>query len=64
MKRTSTVALSHLSKSIDLTLLICVPRLLWIPEHSIQIKHPILIEAHCGSMCKEELGESVQPTQS
>ena len=44
----------HSSKSKDLTLDKCVPKFLWIPEHSIQIKVPKLRLAQSGSEKKDK----------
>jgi hypothetical protein len=44
----------HSSKSKDLTLDKCVPKFLWIPEHSIQIKVPKLRLAQSGSEKKRQ----------
>lgn len=44
----STCSSVQASKSTDLTLEICVPMDLWIPEHRIQTKHPKFHDAHLG----------------
>lgn len=47
-KSTKSCSSVHLSRFTDLTLDICVPRFLWIPEQRIHTKTPKFVEAHRG----------------
>lgn len=49
----STCTAVQLSRSIDFTLLICVPMERWTPEHRIHMKHPRLKLAHRGSFLRQ-----------
>jgi len=53
--RTSICSGAHLSRLVDLTLEMCVPRLRWMPEHRMQMKTPILVLAQRGpTRCAHE----------
>lgn len=49
------------SRSTDLTLLMCVPKPLWIPEHRMQTKTPRFQLAHLGSESQSSVSIHAKP---